>query len=386
MKKYIALIMIGAVLLLAVLVGLVSMLRDSNISEGVFDPANAAEIWLPSVTNPGSHPHGRVASEYITFMSDQLPDRFPYSFREMQTAEWLVGVLGAMGYPQGDITVQEFTFDEVRHLSDMSFFMDLFLFIHRSPFVNLDIRPSEKSQNIILTVPGQSEEVIIVSAHYDGVFYPGASDNASGVALLLESAWRMQNQDNYYTIHYVFFGAEEAGIFGAYHYAAKLTQAEHDNILFVINADVLLEGDDLYYMAGYSPGGASVNPLLSQAAAPPGANHITESWDYIASEINTHYNLNIMPHPWGVFGPSDQLAFLPYGHTAMFLAGLHAPNGIPDGDINPHMMYLARVLHSPRDDIHYINENWPDKVETNMRAFSIFLEEMLLAKYYPIKN
>jgi len=385
MKKYSALIMIGAVLLLAVLVGSVSMLR-SNTVEAAFDHTNSGEVWLPPVSNPGSHPHGRVAAEYITFMSDNLPDRFPYSFREMQTAEWLVGSLLAMGYPQSYISIQEFTFDEVRHLSEMSFFMDLFLFIHHSPFVNLDIRPSEKSQNIILTIPGQSEEVIIVSAHYDGVFYPGASDNASGVALLLESAWRMQNYDNYYTVKYIFFGAEEAGIFGAYHYVAELTPAEHDNILFVINADVLLEGDDIYYMAGYSPGGGSHNPLLSSSSTPPGANHITESWDYIAIEVNKHYNLDVKAHPWGVFGPSDQLAFLPYGHTAMFLAGLHAPDGIPDGDINQHMMYLARVLHSPRDDIHYINENWPDKVETNMRAFSIFLEEMLLAKYYPDEN
>jgi len=137
----------------------------------------------------------------------------------------------------------------------------------------------------------------------------------------------------------------------------------------MINADMLLDGEDLFYMAGYDADGQ------------PGTNHITESWDYIAQELNAHYDLNLLPLPWGVFGPSDQLAFLPFGHTAMFLAGLDVVV-MPQGDINKILMDISRVYHSPRDNIQYINDAWPDKMETNMKAFSFFLEELLLSKYY----
>jgi hypothetical protein len=136
----------------------------------------------------------------------------------------------------------------------------------------------------------------------------------------------------------------------------------------MINADILLDGDELFYMAGYNDGGT------------PGANHITETWDLIAEDINTRHNLDLIPLPWGIFAPSDQLAFLPFGHTSMFLAGLDAEE-IPQGDISQAIYGMSRVMHSPRDDIHYINKVWPEKAERNMRTFSIFLEEILTAAY-----
>jgi hypothetical protein len=122
-------------------------------------------------------------------------------------------------------------------------------------------------------------------------------------------------------------------------------------------------------MAGYNRGGQ------------PGANNITQKWDSIASDLNAQHGLNLTPWPAGVFGPSDQLAFLPGGHTAMFLIGLKAVDGWQDMHFDLALMDMARVLHSPLDDFHYINETWPGKMEDIMWAFSIFLEEMLLARY-----
>jgi hypothetical protein len=43
---------------------------------------------------------------------------------------------------------------------------------------------------------------------------------------------------------------------------------------------------------------------------------------------------------------------------------------------------MTRVLHSPRDSFHFIDETWPGKMEEVMWAFSVFLEEVLLAVYY----
>ena len=129
----------------------------------------------------------------------------------------------------------------------------MYFLLDQTPFVHFGTRASRISQNIILTVPGLSDEAIVVGAHYDSVLYPGASDNASGVALLLESAQRMLNIDNYHTIVYVFFGGEEVGLVGSTYYVSSLSEQDHDNILFMVNADVLIEGPYLVYGTGGMP-------------------------------------------------------------------------------------------------------------------------------------
>lgn len=361
---------IVAVLLLASLTGVVSMAQDRDGYPGAFDRASFLQVRQPLHPITANTPHGQAAVAYIEYISDNLYDRFPFTLREKYTAIWIVEELLAMGYDWNDIYVQEFTAEDVGLPLEMAIIADIMVFIDHSPFANLNKRQSLQSQNVILTVPGLSEEVIVVGAHYDSVFFPGASDNASGVALLLESAKRLINTDNYYTVEYVFFGAEELGLYGAYYYVQNLSPSEHGNILFIINADILLDGDDLLYMAGYNADGHS------------GANHITDIWDKIAQSVNAHHGLNLTALPEGVFGPSDQLAFLPYGHTAMLLAGLVTDDYIPGGDFTIAIMGMNRVLHSPRDEVHFIIENWPGKIETNMRAFSIFLEEIIHANYY----
>ena len=369
MKKYSAFLLVAAVILLAATVGLISNLRDRGDAPDVFNYSNFTDLRQPLRSFDDNTPHGQVSISYIEYMNDNYYNRFSYTTAEMRTAEWLVEEILSMGYTWNELKVQEFTLEEAGALLHMDFVMELFLFIDTLPFVNLDFRPSERSQNVILRVPGQSDDTIIVGAHYDSVYYPGASDNASGTALLLESIARMQGIDNYYTIEYVFFGAEEAGLYGSIYYVEQLSQAEHDNILFMLNADVLLDGDDLFYMAGYDAGGK------------PGANEYTEKWDSIALDINARYGFDLQPLPWGVLGPSDQLAFLPHGYTAMFMAGLDVVGEIPDGDVTMFIYEMNRVLHTPQDDIHFINNTWPDKAELNMRVFSIFLEEMLIADY-----
>ena len=69
--------------------------------------------------------------------------------------------------------------------------------------------------NIIAAKPGNKhpEEIVIVGAHYDSCFNPGADDNASGVAGLLELARQLKDQQTKRTIRFIAFVNEEPPFF-----------------------------------------------------------------------------------------------------------------------------------------------------------------------------
>jgi hypothetical protein len=87
-------------------------------------------------------------------------------------------------------------------------------------------------RNVAAVLPGSdaqlADEWIILSAHFDhlgkrdGVLYPGADDNASGVAMLLEVAERfaLQKEKPKRTIVFVAFDQEETGLIGSRHFAS----------------------------------------------------------------------------------------------------------------------------------------------------------------------
>ncbi|MCL2572845.1 MAG: M28 family metallopeptidase [Defluviitaleaceae bacterium] len=304
-------------------------------------------------------PHGAIAVRHIRHLNDHYYSRFPFSYQEKRAAIWIVGELLAMGYTWDDIDVQEFDIYDVNHSSASAARWHNFgTVIHDYDYM----RDTYLSQNVILTVPGESSQVIVVGAHYDTLLYPGASDNASGTALLLESAQRMLNTDNYYTIVYVFFGAEEVGLLGAHFFVDNLSDEELSNIIFMVNADVLFEGPYFIFGGGYQvPGSWS-----------PRSNAISRQWEELAGYLNFSQGLELISDPYSIFLSSDQRVFMEAGFTVMMLFGT---------DFHPSGDFYFRVFHSYRDDFHYIMDRWPDKIDDAMRTFSIFLEEVLLAMY-----
>ncbi len=84
-------------------------------------------------------------------------------------------------------------------------------------------------ENLILNLPVLSQtgksnlSPILIAAHYDGVpGTPGADDNATGVAVLLELARIFATQPTKYPIRLVAFDMEESGLLGSIEYASKL--------------------------------------------------------------------------------------------------------------------------------------------------------------------
>lgn len=69
-------------------------------------------------------------------------------------------------------------------------------------------------RNLIATKPGtRTPQVVIVGAHYDSCFNPGADDNASGVAALLELARLAREEPSGRTVKFIAFTNEEPPLF-----------------------------------------------------------------------------------------------------------------------------------------------------------------------------
>lgn len=104
-------------------------------------------------------------------------------------------------------------------------------------------REKTKGQNIIVEIPGESkQDIILLGAHYDSVkMGPGINDNASGVALLLELMAQLSQQKikPKHSIHLAFWDSEEVGIAGSQAYVKKLPAEQLKAIKAYINVDMV---------------------------------------------------------------------------------------------------------------------------------------------------
>ncbi|HXB12003.1 MAG TPA: M20/M25/M40 family metallo-hydrolase [Bacteroidia bacterium] len=108
------------------------------------------------------------------------------------------------------------------------------------------------SENLIGYVKGSVPDTFIVfSAHYDhlgrmaDIYFPGANDNASGVAMLLSLAKYYAQEKNKpkYSIAFIAFGAEEVNIRGS-HYYVEHPLFPLSKIRFLVNMDIMGTGDE----------------------------------------------------------------------------------------------------------------------------------------------
>jgi Zn-dependent M28 family amino/carboxypeptidase len=128
--------------------------------------------------------------------------------------------------------------------------------------------------NYIGYLPGSAlpERVIVVSAHYDhlglkdGKLYPGADDNASGVAAMLAIAAWFKAHPPRHTIVFAAFDGEELGMQGARAFVVA-PPFPKGQLALNLNLDMVSRNDNNeIFVAGtsYTP---SLTPLVAQAAA-----------------------------------------------------------------------------------------------------------------------
>lgn len=114
--------------------------------------------------------------------------------------------------------------------------------------------PYHATQNVVGYVKGSvyPDSFLVFSAHYDHlgqmgkeVYFPGANDNASGCAMLLNLAnyYAMPQNRPRYSIAFIAFAGEEVGLLGSKYYT------EHPlfplkNISFLLNVDMMGTGEE----------------------------------------------------------------------------------------------------------------------------------------------
>ncbi|GAB2964141.1 hypothetical protein GCM10027048_36860 [Hymenobacter coalescens] len=120
--------------------------------------------------------------------------------------------------------------------------------------VDAQLRQAYPTQNVVGFLPGtaQPDSFLVFSAHYDHLgrmgrraYFPGANDNASGTALLLELAAHYAEPANRprYSVAFLAFGAEEAGLIGSRYFVGQ-PLVPLDRIRFLFNLDLEGTGQD----------------------------------------------------------------------------------------------------------------------------------------------
>ena len=122
--------------------------------------------------------------------------------------------------------------------------------------VRLDVasvwNPSYETQNVAGIIRGSTvpDSLIVVCAHYDHLgrmgkknYIPGANDNASGTAFILDLARYYAANPPAYTMVFIAFSGEESGLLGSKAFV-KDSPFDLTAIKFLINFDMVGTGED----------------------------------------------------------------------------------------------------------------------------------------------
>ncbi len=169
----------------------------------------------------------------------------------------------------------------------------------------------ERADNVVAILPGGDStrrgESVVIGAHYDhlglghygardgnaaGTIHPGADDNASGSAVLLDLARRLSQLPVRPARSIVFaaFSAEELGLYGSRHFVDRAESIA--SMKAMINLDMVgrLRADRLTVFGTRS--GQDFSRIVTVAAAQLGLN-VTESDDVGRSDHLSFYNKKI---------------------------------------------------------------------------------------------
>lgn len=222
------------------------------------------------------------------------------------------------------------------------------------------------TENIAAVLPGGGQGVVLVTAHYDATAIntvgwaenwetepaPGADDNATGVAAVMEAARVLADYALPFDVVFVFFSAEELGKLGSEDFAERWSDLYGGEILAVLNIDMIgytagepgasiISNRRSGWIANLLTGAAAtIDPSLMIRTIIPGRESYDHGpfWDRGISAVSLSEpveGMGLILHPryhttedtigWIDFGQVDRITGL--------VAGLAAGFSIPDPEL-----------------------------------------------------
>ena len=101
----------------------------------------------------------------------------------------------------------------------------------------------KKPPNIVCTVPGETDEEIVVGAHFDAVpGSVGALDNWAGAAMLPSLYSAVASRPRRFTYVFIGFSAEEEGLVGSRAFVKEMSKERRARVRAMINLDCMGAG------------------------------------------------------------------------------------------------------------------------------------------------
>lgn len=198
------------------------------------------------------------------------------------------------------------------------------------------------THNIIAVLPGKDKhlknEYIVVGSHYDHLgmggkgsgsrrpdtvaVHPGADDNASGDAVVLELAKHFKKAGSPRSIIFTFFGAEEQGLVGSKSFLEWMKQEDRQRI------NLPNDRKDIVAMVNLDMVGRMRGNALSVSGT-----GTSSSFKTLVEQTAEETGLHVACIPDG-YGPSDQAAFVAQDIPVLFLTTgghmeYHTPADVP---------------------------------------------------------
>ena len=198
------------------------------------------------------------------------------------------------------------------------------------------------THNIIAVLPGKDKhlrnEYIVVGSHYDHLglggqnsgsrrpdtlgVHPGADDNASGDAVVLELAKYFKKARSSRSIIFAFFGAEEQGLIGSKNFLEWMKNDDTRRINLPVDKKGIVAMVNL----------DMVGRMRDNAMSVSGTGTSSE-FKAMVEAVAAQTNLNVACTPDG-YGPSDHASFVAQDIPVLFLTTgghmeYHTPDDVP---------------------------------------------------------
>ncbi len=157
--------------------------------------------------------------------------------------------------------------------------------------VRLEVRTGsgERASQNVVAQPQDGECRVVAGGHYDSVpAGPGANDNASGAATVVEMARVLAADGEFDDVCFVLFGAEEIDLIGSAHFVESLTPVEQETLEAMLNFDMVGVGTQWFFA-----GSPSMTDLAAAQADERDLDYVVGGSSPVGSDHASFINADI---------------------------------------------------------------------------------------------